>query len=628
MVGFSLGVILSITRDLPQVQALEDFEPSAATRIFSADGEMLAQFFIARRLPVPLSQMPDDLKKAVISIEDRRFYQHAGFDIKRNIGALVRDIQQRRLAQGASTITQQLARDLFLTPEKTVSRKLKELFLALQIERRYTKDEILEFYLNQIMIGPGAYGMEAVARMYFGKSVSDLNLAECALLAGLPPSPARYSPLTHPDRALARRKLVLRAMLRDGQITREQYEETVNAPLELNPQKSGLAKAPYFSELVRQFVVERYGQNMLYRGGLEIRTTLDYQTQLQAEKAVKEGLERLSQEIKPPVEERPQGALVALEPGTGRILALVGGEDFQISPFNRATQALRQPGSSFKPFIYTAAIEHGFTQADRLWDAPITFNLPGQAEPWEPQNYSREFKGEISLRHALEVSQNIPAIKLLIKIGLDNVIATAHLMGLTSNLNRNLALALGASEVRLVELVSAYNCLASGGLWIEPWGVSEITDRNGLILFKARPQHRVVLSLETAYIMTDMLKGVIEYGTGKQARVLGRPLAGKTGTTDDCRDALFVGYSPTLSAGAWVGYDSNRSLGRGITGARGALPIWIDFMGQAHEGKAVEDFKKPPGIVMIPMDRITGLPAAPGSENLVQAAFKRGTEPW
>jgi len=630
LTGFSLGVILSVTRDLPQVQALEEFEPSASTRVFSADGQLLAQFFIHKRLPVSGDSIPDDLKKAIISVEDRRFYRHAGLDVKRNFGALIKDIQTRRLAQGASTITQQLARNLFLTPEKTLIRKLKEIFLALQIERRYTKDEILELYLNQIPFGSGAYGVGAAAEIYFGKKVSDLTLPECALLAGLPRSPARYSPFNHPEKALARRRVVLRVMLRDGNLTKEQFEAAAEAPLELAPRANARNLAPYFSEHVRRLLVDKFGQNMVYRGGLEVRTTLDLEVQKIAEKALVKGLEDLDSRLRRsggPDQESVQGALVALEPGTGRIVAMVGGKDFSASSFNRVVQARRQPGSAFKPIIYTAAIESGLTQAERIWDAPISFKLPGRKDPWKPQNYSQRFEGEISLRRALEISGNIPAIKLLSKVGVDQVIDTARSMGLTSKLNRNLSLALGTSEVTLIELVSAYNCLPGGGVWIEPWGIAEVKDRNGVVIFKAEPQKRAAVSPETAYILTDMLKAVITSGTGKKAKVLGRPLAGKTGTTDSFRDALFVGYSPELTAGVWVGYDSGRPLGQGETGARAALPTWIQFMGQALANKPARDFECPANIVIFPINRFSGARTNRDDPEMVEAAFKAGTEP-
>ena len=631
LIGALLGVALSVTRDMPQIQALETYAPSAATRVYAADGSLVTQFYIHRRFPVPSDSLPEDLKKAIIAIEDRRFYQHTGLDVIRNFGALINDIRARRLAEGASTITQQLTRNLFLTPEKTISRKLKEIFLSFQIEHRYTKDEILALYLNQIHFGHGSYGVGSAAEVYFGKKVYELTLPECALLAGLVRAPAIYSPFNHPERAQGRRTVVLRAMLRDGYITQERFDRADKAPLGLVGQKKDRILASYFSEYVRRLLLARFGQDMVYKGGLEVHTTLDTRMQRAAEKSLENWLPQLAQRLRAGIQtptgpEKIQTALIALEPGTGRILAMVGGADFSESSYNRAVQALRQPGSAFKPIIYATAIEKGRTQADLILDAPLSFDLPGRDEPWQPQNYNLRFEGEITLRHALEDSINIPAIKLLSQVGIDRVINTAHRLGITAPLSRNLSLALGTSEVTLVELVAAYNALAGGGLWVEPWGIEEIKDQSGIVLFKAKPERSAVLTPETAYIITDMLKSVITDGTGRKAQVLGRPLAGKTGTTDDFRNALFIGFSPELTAGVWVGYDSNHTLGRGATGAETALPAWIAFMEQALRDKPVSDFQRPAGVVMVPMDRVTGQPAQAGSSNAVEAAFRVGDE--
>ena len=360
--GVSLGLVLSVTRNMPQIEALEEFKPIAATRVFSADNRLIAQFFIRKRLPISLNDVPEHLKQAVISIEDRRFYKHAGLDVIRNFGALANDLRTRSLSQGASTITQQLARTLFLSLEKKFSRKFAEMFLALQIERRYTKDEILELYLNQIPFGPGIYGVGAAAEIYLGKKVSELTVVESALLAGLPRWPAGYSPFNHPERAIKRRNAVLKTMLRDGHLSPEEYDEAVNKPLETAEHGDGQYLAPYFSEYIRQELVERFGHNMVYQGGLRVQTTLDYRLQELAEKALTHGVaslaERLGSVENAPENESLQGALVVLEPGTGRILAMVGGKNYYESKFNRATQALRQPGSAFKPIVYAAAIEN------------------------------------------------------------------------------------------------------------------------------------------------------------------------------------------------------------------------------------------------------------------------------
>lgn len=631
-IGVSVGLVIAVTRDIPQIQALEEFKPSAATNVFDRNGKLIAQFFIHKRLPVGPGEIPEVVKRAVIAVEDRRFYKHAGLDVIRNFGALLADIKKWRFAQGASTITQQLAKNLFLTHEKTVTRKIKEVFLAMQIERRYTKDEILNLYLNQISFGSGAYGLGAAAQIYFNKKASELDLTEAALLAGLPKSPTRYSPYNHPRRATNRRRIVLRAMLREKFITRIQYEESAGAALNLYPKNKANLLAPYFSEFLRRKLVEMFGQNMVYQGGLVVKTTLDFDLQKAAEAGLVRGLKLLAENLtknnaageKP---ELPQGAILVMAPRTGHILAMAGGRDFAESPFNRAVQALRQPGSAFKPIIYAAAIENGATQADTIWDAPISFNLPGQKKPWKPENYNRRFAGEMTLRRALEISGNIPAIKLLSSVGIDRVIETAKLMGIKSKLNRNLSLALGTSEVILIDLVSAYNCLASAGVWINPSAIIEVRDSSGLTLYEHKQEQRVAVSPETAYILTDMLKGVIQNGTGRKARVLNRPLAGKTGTSNSYRDALFVGYSPTLTAGVWVGYDSSKSMGRRQTGGGAALPIWIDFMKQALKDKEPREFDKPSNLVFVPIDLTTGALAIPSSKNTVTAAFKKGTEP-
>ncbi|MBU2549640.1 MAG: PBP1A family penicillin-binding protein [Proteobacteria bacterium] len=636
LTGLAVGLLLAVGQDLPQIQGLEDFHPSAVTRILSADGRLMAELFIQKRLPLPLDRIPLPLRQAMIAVEDRRFYEHPGLDVIRNAAALLKDIQAGRLAEGASTITQQLARDLFLTPDKTFSRKLKEIFLAIQIEGRYTKDEILRLYLNQIYLGAGTYGVGAAAETYFGKKPEELTLGECALLAGLPRSPERYQPLEHPRRALARRRIVLRAMLREGLISPEDARTAREEPLRLAAPARTRTLAPYFVEHIRRQLLDLFGENAVYKGGLVVETTLDLEAQAKAEQALLAGLDSMGNDPAgdkaAPAEGRAhpddiEGAIVAIEVGSGRILSWAGGRDFSRSPFDRVDQALRQPGSAFKPVIYAAAVESGLTQADRIYDGPLVYRLPGQDALWRPQNYSRRFEGETTLRRALEVSGNIPAIKLLSRVGLEPVLALAVRLGLTSPLQRNLALALGASEVRLLELVSAYAALAGGGLWVEPYGLVRVRDRQGREIYRAAPGHRKAVSQETAYIMTDMLTGVVTDGTAQRAKGLGRSLAGKTGTTDDFRDAWFIGYGPELAAGVWVGADSGRPLGPGWTGARAALPIWTEFMGRVLENRPARPFQPPAGIVWAGMNRFTGTPARPGEPGYVRAAFKAGTEP-
>ncbi|MFP3869408.1 MAG: penicillin-binding protein 1A [Syntrophobacteria bacterium] len=622
--GSALGMFLTLAHDLPRIQELENFRPSAATRVLSADGLLLADFFVERRIPVPVEKVPDELKQAVIATEDQNFYEHAGLDWRGIARAVVKDILAGRFKEGGSTITQQLAKVLFLSPEKTLRRKLKEAILALQIERRYRKEEILELYLNQIYLGSGAYGVEAAAGRYFGKHVWELDLAECALIAGLPRAPTRYSPLINPEKALARRTTVLERLLETGYITEEQFQKAREETLDLASESGTPSRAPYFVSYLRPKLEEELGVNRLYRGGLTVRTSLRQDWQQAAQEALAKGLARLE---KTNTEgEKPQGAVLVLDARTGLIRAMVGGRDYEESQFNRAVQARRQPGSAFKPIIYAYALEQGYTQAERIWDAPV-FYVQAGGERWEPKNYSGDYEGEITLRKALEISQNVVAVKLLERLGPNPVVNFAHKLGIQSELHANLSLALGTSEVTLMELVSAYQVFANGGIWVEPSGVAEVLDRNGSPLWKDVPASRVILSDETSYILTNMLQGVIRRGTGRKARRLPGPLAGKTGTTQESRDALFVGYSPSVVTGVWVGYDSGRSLGWKETGARAALPIWVHVMEKVLAGTPGGDFNKPDSVVLVPMDARTGKLATPSCNDVAEAAFLKGTEP-
>ncbi len=624
------GFFLALTHDLPQIKALETFKPAAITRIYSADKELLAELFTERRVPVRLSDIPDALKQAIVATEDRKFHEHAGVDLKAVLRAIITDIQAGEFVQGASTITQQLARTLFLTPQKSIIRKLREAFLALQIERRYTKNEILELYLNQVYFGSGAYGVEAAARMFFGKPVGELNLAECALVAGMPKSPSRYSPLVNESLALKRREVVLDQMARNGLITQEESEAANSSPLNLAEGPSIKTKAPYFVTYVRRFLEKELGGVRLYRTGLTVHTTLNYRMQEAAEKAVARGLEQLAarmQERGLPSDQKPQGALVCLDPRQGAILAMVGGKDFEESRFNRATMARRQPGSAFKPLVYACAMEHSFSQSDLIWDAPVIFRGVQKDVDWTPQNFSGKFKGEMTLRDALAVSQNIPAVKLLNKLGPSTAVQWAHRMGIESPLQPNLSLVLGTSEVTLLELTAAYGVFPNAGIGARPFAISEVLDQEGRSIWRAKPQLRTVVSPETAAIMTDMLQAVVESGTGRKAKSLGLPVAGKTGTTDTYRDALFVGFSPTIVAGVWVGLDHYSTLGDKETGARAALPIWIEFMQQALADRSPRDFALPNGVVEVQIDADSGLLASESCPNAVTMVFKKGTKP-
>lgn len=626
--GSALGAFLTLSHDLPRIQELENFRPSSVTKLLSAEGKVLGEFFVEKRFPVDLEEIPPYLRQAVVATEDRRFYEHAGLDWRGISRALLKDIRAGRFKEGGSTITQQLAKVLFLNPEKTIRRKLKEAILALQIEKRYRKDEILTLYLNQIYLGSGAYGVEAAANRYFGKHVWELNLAECALIAGLPRGPTLYSPLVNPDKALSRRATVLKSLRDTGYITDEQHEQALNEPLQLSSSSSAGALAPYFVAFVRPRLEAILGENLLYRGGLTIQTTIRERWQRVAGEALEQGLAALESRHPRQGEEteQPQGAVIILDSRTGMIRAMVGGRDYQSSQFNRATQAYRQPGSAFKPIIYAYALEKGFTQADRIWDGPVSYPQAG-GKIWEPQNYSGRFEGEITLRKALEISQNIVTIKLLERLGPSPVVDFAHHLGIWSVLLPNLSLALGTSEMTLLELASAYQVFANGGIWVEPSGIVEVLDHNGRSLWKGSSASRLVLSQETAYVLTNMLRGVIKRGTGRAVSYLPWPLSGKTGTTEDSRDALFVGYSPALVTAVWVGNDSGRSLGKKETGARAALPIWRGVMEKVLQETTADDFEVPHNITLIRMDVRSGLLANGKCTEVVEAAFIKGTEP-
>jgi penicillin-binding protein 1A len=591
--GGALGAFLALTRDLPSIRDLESFRPSAATRLLSADGKVIGEFFVEKRLPITLAQIPPYLKQAVIAVEDQHFYDHAGIDWRGVLRASVRDLLAGRIVEGGSTITQQLAKLLFLDSERTLRRKLKEALLALQIERRYRKDEILTLYLNQIYLGSGAYGVEAAANIYFGKHVWELDLSQCALIAGLSRAPSRYSPFVHPDKALARRGLVLKRLHETGAITEDQYRSALGKPLRLAPSRGSGGSNLYFVDYLRPQLEEALGENLVYRGGLTVQTTLRESWQGIAEQALRNGVSALEKRhgVKAGGE-KPQGAVVILDAATGMIRAMVGGRDYGTSQFNRAFQAERQPGSAFKPIIYAYALERGYAPSDRIYDGPVSIPQPDGTR-WEPRNYSGRFEGEMTLRHALEVSQNIVAIKLLERLGPTSVVEFAHKLGFQSNLRPNFSLALGTSEVSLLELASAYQVFAHGGLWVQPSGIIDVLDANGRSLWKPVPGSKLVCSQQTASVLTDMLVGVIQRGTGRAASTLASPLAGKTGTTESFRDAWFVGYSPSVVASVWVGYDSGQELGPRETGARAALPIWIDIMEKVLPQTSQGTFEKP-----------------------------------
>lgn len=624
----------AIVFDLPRLTTLKDYRPYVVSEVYADDEILIGEFFIENRTIVPLAQMPKMLIKAFVAAEDARFFEHKGIDYWRILGAAFRNIEALDVVQGGSTITQQIAKSFFLTPEKSLTRKLKEAILAQRIEHYLTKNEILFLYLNQIYLGEGAYGVGAAAKTYFGKSVQHLTLAECALLAGLPPAPNSFSPLRNPKKARERQLYVLHRMVERKMITPEQAKKAEVEEIRLRPKgPKGYLEAPYVLEQVRVYVEEKYGKDMLYKGGLKIYTTLNTHLQRAAQRAVLKGLEDYEARAgKGKGKGQVQGALVALDPQTGYILAMVGGRDFTASQFNRATQARRQAGSAFKPIVYAAALDKGFTPATIIVDEPFKYvDVPGK-EPWEPQNFDREFWGPITLRKALTFSRNVVTVKIAQTIGVDYIIQYAQNLGIKSKLEPHLSLALGAANVTLLELTSAFGVFAAQGFRAEPILITRIVDKDGNILEEVEPSAIEVISPQTAYIMTSLMQSVIQEGTGQKAKALGRPAAGKTGTTNDTRDAWFIGYIPqNIVAGAWVGFDIEKPLGPHETGAVAALPIWLEFMKEAVAGIPEENFSVPDGIVFVKIDAATGEPVSssnpPKSGKIIFECFKEGTAP-
>jgi len=627
--GILAGFFLALTHDLPQISSLENFRPSAVTRIYSSDKVLIAELFAEKRDPVTLKVIPEYLKKAIITTEDRNFYTHSGIDLKGIARAIIKDIWAGKFVEGASTITQQLAKTLFLNPKKTLVRKLKEAFLAFHLERRYTKDEILELYLNQVYFGSGAYGVESAARIFFNKSVKDLTLAECSLVSAMPKAPSKYSPLVNRDLAIKRRNIVLKQMLETGIINETEYNKALNETLNLSKKNKNSLKAPYFVEYVKDFLENIIGSSRLYKGGLTIYTTLSYELQKTAEDAIAKGISDLESRMiqQGMINPDPQSALVCLDIQSGGILAMIGGKNFYKSPYNRATVARRQPGSAFKPIVYAHAMEKGFTQNMMILDAPVAFKGRKKGEAWKPENFSKNYQGEITLRKALALSKNIPAVRLIEILGPSSVVQFGYKLGIKSTLSPNLSLALGTSEVTLLELTSAYTVFPNRGKSIKPYGVMEIVDHNGRIVWRAKPKKRLVMSRTGAAIMTDMLMAVVKEGTGKKANIIKRPVAGKTGTTDKCKDALFVGFSPSIATGVWVGRDKFVTLGKRETGARAALPIWMEFMEKALADEPFQYFDIPDDVVQVHMNSTSGLLENADSPNGVSALFKKGTEP-
>jgi penicillin-binding protein 1A len=602
VLGVAVAAYVFWPTDLPPVKALEEYTPSVGSRVYAADDEFLTEFQAEKRIFVPLQQIPPALRNAIIAVEDARFYSHIGVDVRGILRAAYANFRHGRVVEGGSTITQQLAKVLFLTPDRSFSRKMKEALLALELEKRYSKDRLLELYLNQVYMGHGAFGVEAAARMYFGKSVGDLVLPEVALLAALPRSPGNYSPFERPELAQRRRAIAVGRLLEQGYIGEADAKTANRAPLGLVPSERRRGTGQYFLEYLQQSLEAKYGSDVLYKAGLSVYTTLDPGLQRAAEHALRDGLQALvarqaaraasrSKGPPPAAPAPPEGAVIVIEAATGYVKALIGGADFSRTQFNRALHARRQPGSAFKPFVYLAALEAGHTPTEVLEDSPVRYVSAGKV--WAPENYDGEFRGPVTLQQALEESINVPTIRLLEQVGIAPVIEAARRTGIQSPLPQDLTLALGSGDVTLLELTAAYGTIANQGVRMEPLMVRYVTDAQGRLVEENIPQGREAIDPAIAAGLTQMLRGVVERGTGVAARVLERPVAGKTGTTNDFSNAWFVGYTPSIVAGVWLGHDRPRSLGHDETGARAALPIWLSVMRAALRGQSIEEF--PPG---------------------------------
>jgi len=741
--GVLIGFFLSSLSELPEVSQLQYYRPNVITSIYAENGDTIQEFAIEKRLVVKYSEIPRDFINAIVSVEDERFFEHSGIDVKGIIRAMWINFWSGKIVQGASTLTQQLSRNIFLSTEQTWKRKIKEALYAVKIEKYYTKQQILELFSNQVYFGHNRYGLAAASDFFIGKKSKELNLEECALLAGVLKGPNYYSPLRHPVRAINRRNFVLDRMVETRYITREQAIIAKDKPIKLKDEQKRDSQAPFFTEEIRKYLAQNYGSQKVYKDGLKVYSTLNLKMQLTAEKALIEGLHSLDKrqgwrgpllniydkpadvknpeadkntntskivsdpekyedptwekarfqaggrirgmiisvsekqaevrikdkkftinknnvtwtnianlkkifkrgdlvlfhidavsekgEIKLMLDQEPviEGAIVAIEAKTGKILAMVGGYDFNRSPFNRVTQSHRQAGSAFKPIVYATAMENNLSLADRVVDEPAVFMQAGMEEPYQPKNYYKDYSGIVTLRIALEKSLNIPAVKLIDKIGPRKVVEMAQRMGMTKGISPVFSLALGACDTNPLQLTTLYSIFCNSGLLIEPYSIEEVTDREGNIIYSHLPVTKEVMSPEDSFLITYALEGVILRGTGWLAKTLGVPLAGKTGTTDEYTDAWFLGYSPSIICGVWVGFNDKITLGDAEVGARAALPIWIEFMKVAVNEKPGGEFIPPIGIVFKLIERRTGLLATPDipPEFLLLEAFKRGTEP-
>lgn len=617
----------ALTIDLPGIDTLKDYRPSIASSVYDDNNELIDDFFLEDRKIVNMAEIPKVVHYAFIAAEDSRFYQHQGFDIQSIFRALFKNFEAGHIVQGGSTITQQVAKLMYLSPEKKYIRKVKEAILSYKIDKYLTKDEILNLYLNQIYLGHGTYGIESASLGYFGKSAKELTLPEAALLAGLPKAPNTYSPFLYFERAKQRQAYVLSRMVEENYITQAEMDKAVKARLKLRDIKPKDKVAAYFVEHIRRYVQEKYGADVLYKEGLSIYTTLNLAAQKAARDALEKGLAELEDREKYK-RGLVQGALYCMDVKTGAIRAMVGGRDFSKSEFNRATQSRRQAGSAFKPLIYTAAFDKGMNPSTRFVDSPIVFEDPSQEGGlWKPKNFDEKFLGPITMRTALVQSRNIVTIKILQEIGIDYAASYAMNMGISSPIARNLSLALGTSGVTLQEIVNAYGVLANGGKKVTPFFIKKIVDRTGNVFEETKVKSEQVIDPRIAFMTSYIMRDVVESGTGRRVKSIGRPVAGKTGTTNNIRDAWFIGFTPSLIAGVWIGFDQETTLGKNEVGGRAAAPVWLYFMEKVMQRTPVEDFPTPEGIIFVKVDPKTGLAAGGSDKGAIYEAFLDGAPP-
>ncbi len=746
---FAMAAYFLFSLNLPRLENIGDYRPGLPTIMYDRDGVEVERFFTENRELISIDQIPRQVINAVIAIEDSSYFEHKGLDYLGIFRAFLKNLKAGRVVQGGSTITQQVAKSLLLSNERTYSRKFKEAILARRIDKRFTKDEILEIYMNQSYFGNGSYGIESAAQNYFQKHVWELSLGETALIAGLPKAPSAYDPTRNPDRATERRNQVLERMAEEDFITAQESSEEMVLPLELNPRiKDPMDPTAYFAEEVRRYLYEKYGEDMLYRGGMKVYTTMDKSLQGFAQDAVRRGLKELDKRqgyrgplefissvsfpqaierlrvengladiipgvtdglpwekmqilsalvlrvdkdgadldlggvggymplnemkwARPPdttidyteyavkkadevlssgslvmarylgakdsenrplfaLEQEPlaEAALICMDAPTGQVLAMIGGYDYNRSEFNRATQAIRQPGSAFKPIVYSAAMDNGFTPSSIIVDSPIIYDDPAQELKWKPANYSEKFYGPTPLRTGLVKSRNVITIKLVQKLGIQAVIQYAKRFGIEEELPEDLSISLGSMGITPIGLTSAFTVFPNLGLRSSPWFITRLEDRDGNVLEQGGPELIRSLSEDTAFIMQNLLRGVVQSGTGWRARALGRPSGGKTGTTNDMIDAWYMGFTPNMVTGTWVGFDEEAPMGKNETGSRAAAPIWVYFMENAMADRPVLPFPSPPpGIEMVKVEPDSGLLAGPGADRFIYEAFKIGTAP-